>query len=121
MTQTLVFIQSPLYDNATLRAAVGALVESQESAGQAALAGHPGSLRNFEASVVISVVGMVGTVLGSLSTGLLKVLADRGGRKIVITTADGIHLEVAAGTDPEEVARLLRTLNDAMRPKIRLG
>jgi hypothetical protein len=67
---------------------------------------RPQRFRNVEGSVLVALVGLAGTGLGTLITGLLNVAAQRQGASIEIKGADW-SVKVPAGIEPDELNRLI--------------
>ncbi|MER8895936.1 hypothetical protein [Mesorhizobium sp. M0676] len=113
-------IESPLFSTPGLRASIEKMIADSGVEGGIQLKGHPGAVRSFDASVVISLVGLAGTVLGSLIAGLIKLAGDKDGKKIVITTSNGGHIEIPVGTTPKKLAQYISALNGDDVKKLRL-
>lgn len=70
--------------------------------------------RAAETAVLVAVVGALGTGLGALITGILKVAAEKGRAAIVLQGRSGRRVEVPADSPPERIAEyveLAKTLD----------
>jgi hypothetical protein len=68
---------------------------------------RPQRFRNLEGTVLVALVGLAGTGLGTLISGLMNVVAQRQGASIEIKGVDW-SVKVPAGIDKDELNRLVR-------------
>jgi hypothetical protein len=76
--------------------------------------------RTLDPSVLVAIVGVSGTALGSVVTGLLKIAQDKKSQKIVIQSKDGAKLEVPSDTPSERIEELVKKLRMMDAPHIYL-
>ena len=67
--------------------------------------------RSAEQNVLVAIVGLIGTGLGAIITGLLKVAAQQGNRKIILESKNS-KLEVPADISREELDHLVTKLKE---------
>lgn len=67
----------------------------------------PIRVRGMDPTVLIALVGAIGTAFGALLTGLLKVVQQTSSKKIIIQSQDGSRIEFPANLNPKEIDLLI--------------
>lgn len=67
--------------------------------------------RSADQTVLVAVVGLVGTALGAIITGILKVAAQQENRKIILESKNS-RLEVPADISCEELDHLITKVKE---------
>lgn len=104
-------ISSKLFTHSRLKKLLANIEELSENDLKFNFRGIDAPIRQFDATVLVSIVGGVGAILGSLITGLLKVLENQKANKIIITTSNGTHIEVPVGTPPSKISEYIGAIN----------
>lgn len=68
--------------------------------------------RSAEAALLIAIVGAAGTGLGALITGILKLAAEKGSRRIIIQGKSGRRIELPADAPTAEIERIVIAAKD---------
>jgi len=66
------------------------------------------SFRSLDPAVLVAVVGSIGTGLGALVTGILKVAAQKGSATIMLQGRSGRRIEVPANTPPDKISEYIQ-------------
>lgn len=77
-------------------------------------------VRAIETTVLIAIIGTLGTALGALIGGLLKVAQMASTKKIVIQGRDGTRIEVPADLDDDRIDAIIRRAKELDIQQIQL-
>ena len=75
------------------------------------LRGADVGVRGLDSTVLVALVGIAGTALVSLISGILQVLKEKRSAKIILQSKSGQRLEIPATMSLEEIDGLIRKLN----------
>lgn len=76
--------------------------------------------RSVETAVLVALVGVVGTGLGALITGLLKVAEKKSANRVILQGRSGRRLEIPAGVPPETITEYVRVAKELDIDRIEL-
>lgn len=76
--------------------------------------------RSLETTVLVALVGVVGTGLGALITGLLKVAEKKSANRVVVQGRSGRRLEIPAGVPRETISEYVRLAKELDIDRIEL-
>lgn len=76
--------------------------------------------RSVETAVLVALVGVVGTGLGALITGLLKVAEQKRANRVVLQGRSGRRLEIPVGVPPETITEYVRVAKELDIDRIEL-
>jgi len=68
--------------------------------------------RSMETAILVAIVGSIGTGLGALITGILKVVAQKGVTKIVLQGRSGRRIEVPSSTPTDKINEYVQIAKD---------
>ena|SRR5271157_1253569 len=68
--------------------------------------------RSAEAALLVAIVGAAGTGLGALITGILKLAAEKGSRRIIIQGKSGRRIELPADSPTTDIERIVVAAKD---------
>lgn len=68
----------------------------------------PSGTRNVDPTILVAITGVIGTVLGTILTGLFQLAQSRKRGSIVVLTASGARLEAPVDAKPEELEVFIR-------------
>lgn len=66
--------------------------------------------RGLDPTILVALIGALGTGFGALLTGLLQIAQKSAEKKIILQTKDGERLEIPADTPHEKIEQLIATL-----------
>jgi hypothetical protein len=78
-------------------------------------------VRTIDPTVLVACVSAIGTALGALIGGLLKVAQMASTRKIVIQGRDGTRIEIPADTQDDRIDEIVRRAKDLDIQRIQLS
>jgi hypothetical protein len=64
--------------------------------------------RTIDPTVLVAIIGIVGTSLGALIAGLLQILQEKHRERIVLVTKSGLRIEVEARNAMDKVPELIK-------------
>lgn len=81
----------------------------------------PVRLRGLDPTVLVAIIGTLGTGFGALLTGLLQVAQKSKEKKIVMQTKSGQRLEFPADVPQERIDHLIKQLREMDDPSIKIA
>jgi hypothetical protein len=107
-----------------LRDALTARVASDPSArGALTLEVRPAAsgTRDVDPTVLVAITGVLGTVLGTIITGLFQLAQNRKSGTVIVLTASGARLEAPVDAKPEELEVFIRKARELDVAHIHVG